>query len=89
MATISKKAWPEFFEKVLSGEKHFDLRLADFDIATGDTLVLEEWNPETKTYTGRRVEKDVGYVMRIDFEKLHMFSKQDVLTKGLQIISLN
>jgi hypothetical protein len=30
---IEKKCWPEFFEKILSGEKTFELRLADWDAA--------------------------------------------------------
>jgi ASC-1-like (ASCH) protein len=48
MAIIKKKIWPEYFELVDSDKKRFELRLADFDIKEGDTLILEEWNPETK-----------------------------------------
>lgn len=46
MSTIEKKIWPEFFEKVLSGEKTYELRLADWDCAPGDTLLLKEWEPD-------------------------------------------
>ncbi|MBU0761209.1 MAG: DUF3850 domain-containing protein [Nanoarchaeota archaeon] len=52
---IEKKAWPELFEEVLEGTKNFDLRLADFDCKEGDVLVLKEWNPATKEFTGREV----------------------------------
>ena len=55
MKIIKKKTWPEYFELVLAGKKRFDLRVADFDIEEGDTLVLEEWNPKTKEYTGRKI----------------------------------
>ena len=48
MATIKKKTWPEYFEAILSGKKKFDMRLADFDIQEGDTLLLEEWDPKNK-----------------------------------------
>lgn len=54
---IEKKTWPEFFEEILNGKKKFELRLADFDIKSGDILVLREWDPETKDYTGRKIEK--------------------------------
>ena len=56
MAIIKKKIHPEYFDMVKSGKKKFELRLADFDIKEGDTLILEEWNPETKQYTGRKLE---------------------------------
>ena len=55
MAVIKKKIWPEFFELVESGKKKFELRLNDFDIEEGDVLVLEEWDPKTKEYTGRKI----------------------------------
>ncbi len=54
---IEKKVWPVYFEKILSGEKNYELRLGDFECNTGDILVLKEWNPETKEYTGRVIEK--------------------------------
>ena len=37
---IHKKIWPEYFEAVLSGKKKYELRLDDFEIKEGDTLVL-------------------------------------------------
>lgn len=52
----------EYFQVVVDGRKTFELRLNDFDIEEGDTLLLKEWDPETKTYTGREVAKMVGYV---------------------------
>jgi ASC-1-like (ASCH) protein len=42
---IEKKIWPEYFEKIKSGEKTFELRLADWQCTAGDVLVLKEWNP--------------------------------------------
>ena len=63
MKIIKKKAWSELFEKVLSGKKKFDIRLADFDIKEGDILILEEYNPKTKQYTGRVIKKKVGYIL--------------------------
>ncbi len=30
----------------------------------GDILLLKEWDPKTKAYTGRELERKVGYVGR-------------------------
>ncbi|TSC67005.1 MAG: Uncharacterized protein G01um101472_563 [Parcubacteria group bacterium Gr01-1014_72] len=87
MAIIKKKIWPEFFEKVLSGTKKFELRLADFAVAENDTLVLMEWNPATKKYTGRTIEKRVGSVLKFD---LNTFGQKEEIEKhGLYVISLD
>jgi len=83
---IRKKAWPKIFEDVLSGKKRFDLRIADFDIKEGDTLILEEWNPETKKYTGRKLEKKAGYILKFDLDKFGQ--KKQVEEKGLYVIQL-
>ncbi len=81
---IKKKIWPEYFELVAAGKKRFELRLNDFDINEGDTLVLEEWDPETKQYTGRKIEKKVDYILKF---KLDDFGQQkEIEQKGLQII---
>ncbi len=87
MAIIKKKSWPEEFEATASGKKKFDLRLNDFDINEGDTLILEEWNPKTKEYTGRSIEKKVSYVGKHKLDKL-FWPKEEIEAKGLQIISL-
>lgn len=42
MAIIRKKIQPQYFDAILSGKKNFELRLNDFDINEGDTMVLEE-----------------------------------------------
>jgi len=83
---IHKKIWPEFFEKVLSGEKRFELRVADLEISTGDTLVLEEWNPKTKMYTGRSLTKTADYILK---SSLDQFGQHDLIEKhGLYVITL-
>lgn len=87
MATIKKKIWPEYFEAVVSGRKNYELRLNDFEVNEGDILVLEEWDPETKEYTGRSVEKKVTYVGKFKIDQL-FWSEQKIKEKGLQIISM-
>ncbi len=82
---IEKKVWPEYFQKVSSGEKNFEFRLADFECSSGDVLVLKEYDPKTKSYTGRSVERKVTYVTKIDAEKF--YAKDAIAKYGLQIIS--
>lgn len=84
---IEKKAWPDFFGKVASGDKNFDLRIADWDINVGDTLVLREWDPQTKDYTGRQVEREVTYLIKTkEAEKLGMWPREDIEEYGFQVI---
>ena len=70
---IEKKVWPEYFEAIQDGRKTFELRLNDFEINEGDILVLKEWDPETKSYTGRELEKTVTYVGKWKLDELTRF----------------
>jgi len=58
------KIWPEFFDAVASGAKPFDLRKNDRNYHVGDTLLLREWDPNTKEYTGRQMRRLVTYVLQ-------------------------
>lgn len=85
--TIKKKTWPESFAKVLSGDKTFELRLNDWEAKEGDVLKLEEWDPKTKEYTGRSIEKKIGFVLKMkDLPKYH--TKAEIDKYGFMIISL-
>ncbi len=84
MATIKKKIPPDYFELIQSGKKRFELRLNDFNIKEGDTLVLEEWDPKTKEYTGRKIEKEIDYVLIFDLNKFNQ--EEEIKEKGILII---
>lgn len=86
MVEIQKKILPEYFEAVASGDKHYELRLNDFEINPGDTLVLREWDSGLPGYTGRELRKEVTYVGRFKVDEL-FWSREEVEEKGLQIIS--
>jgi hypothetical protein len=89
MNKIEKKVWPEYFQQVLDNKKTFELRLNDFAIEEGDILVLREWSPEMKEYTGREIEKEVGYVGKWRIKELEKFwPREDIDDKGIQVISL-
>ena len=87
ISIIKKKVWPEYFEKILSGKKPWELRLNDFEVGEGDTLILEEWDPKTGQYTGRVCKKKVTYVFRFKTDEL-FWPEDKVKERGLQIISL-
>lgn len=82
---IEKKVWPEYFQKILDKEKTFELRLADWECAPGDILVLREWDPQSKEYTGRTLEKEVTYVLKT--KDVNLFPPEDIEKYGWQIIS--
>ena len=87
MAIIKKKIWPEYFELVSSGKKKFELRVADFEVGVGDTLLLEEWDPKTNLYTGRKIEKKISFVLKFN---LNDFGQEEVIReKGLVVIQID
>lgn len=86
MRIIEKKIWPKFFEAVKARHKRVEIRLADFKIAEGDTLVLREWDPKANRYTGRSLRRKVGRVHRVDMTRFH--SLTELKKHGLYAIEL-
>lgn len=62
--THELKTWPEYFEAIVSGEKTFELRKDDRDFQVGDALLLREWDPITREYTGKSTRRGVSYILR-------------------------
>jgi len=86
MVIIKKKIPPKYFELIKSGKKRFELRVADFEVKEGDTLILEEWLPEKKEYTGRTIKKKVGFTLHFSLDK---FGQKDLIEKyGLYVMQL-
>ncbi|MDD5031986.1 MAG: DUF3850 domain-containing protein [Patescibacteria group bacterium] len=81
---IEKKIWPEYFQAISDGRKKFDLRLADFKIGEGDILVLREWDPKKKEYTGRSLEKEAKYILKT--KDIKFWPKEEVDKYGYQVI---
>jgi len=88
MARIEKKVWPEPFAAIERGTKRFELRLQDFTVNEGDTLVLREYDPETKSYTGRTIEKRVTYILPFKIDSLPYYTEEQIQEHGLQVISI-
>lgn len=88
MAIIKKKCWPEYFEKFCSGERTFELRLADFDLKDGDTLVMEEYEPGKGNYTGRSASFTCKKVEHSAQNPLEFYDVEDVRRHGFWIVEL-
>ena len=87
MKIVEKKIWSEYFDKVAVGDKNFELRLADWDIKVGDTLVLREWDHAQNKYTGCQIQRAVTYLIKTKgAEEWGMWSKEDIEKYGFQII---
>jgi GNAT superfamily N-acetyltransferase/ASC-1-like (ASCH) protein len=84
---IEKKILPKYFELIKAGKKTFEVRLADFEIEESDILILKEWDPERKTYTGRELSTKVTYVTNTKImEQFH--PKEEIEEKGLYVIAI-
>lgn len=58
------KCWPAPFEAIARGEKSWEFRLDDRGYAVGDALVLREWDPGIRSYTGRVIRARVTWILQ-------------------------
>lgn len=56
------KIWPQYFKEVRSCRKTWELRKNDRQFSVGDTLILMEWDPGPREYTGEVEKRRVTYV---------------------------
>lgn len=56
------KTWPDYFKDICSGVKTFEFRKNDRDYQVGDTLILQEYDPDTDEYSGREADRLVTVV---------------------------
>ncbi len=82
---IEKKLKKEFFENVVSGAMNTDLRIADFECNEGDIIAFKEWDGESKTFTGREVEKTV--VFSVKFDRPRTWTEEEIEKYGFVTIS--
>lgn len=89
MATVTKKISSEWFEAIASGQKKYELRLADFDISEGDTLRLEEWTDGVeRSFTGRFLEKKINYVRKVDLASW-LEQQPELIEKGFYVLQFD
>jgi hypothetical protein len=58
------KTWPGYFQAIVAEVKTFELRQDDRPYAVGDRLILQEYDPEVRGYTGASAGRTVTYVLR-------------------------
>lgn len=89
MATIEKKIWPEFFKEVIKGKKRVEIRLADFHLEEGDVLVLKEWDPKKKEFTGRKAKFKVKKLFKIPDDLIQFYPLRYLKKYGVYVIELD
>lgn len=57
------KSWPPFFKASAKGIKPFEFRLNDRNYMVGDEVILQEWSPTTKQYTGNTLSREITYIL--------------------------
>lgn len=58
------KSWPQQFRAVKYGKKRFEFRLDDRGFEVGHNVILEEYDPLTKQYSGDNLRVVIKYVLR-------------------------
>ena len=56
------KIWPEFFKLIDCGDKTFEIRKFDRDFRVEDLLLLREWDPATRSYSGRELHRQIAWM---------------------------
>jgi NTP pyrophosphatase (non-canonical NTP hydrolase) len=89
MATHTKKVFSSYFEKILSGDKTYEVRLADWRCDGGDTLHLVEIDDKTKQPTGRTLDRTIDSVIRTKtIDERGWWSQDDIAQYGYQVLAL-
>jgi len=83
---IEKKVLTKYFDKIVAGQKTFELRLADWDCQEGDTLVLIDIDDISRKPTGRVLRRTVGTVVRT--KDIDFWTDDEITKHGYQILSL-
>lgn len=81
---VIKKSWPEFFSKHKSHKRCSEVRLADFDLRSGDTILLKEFNPKNRKFTGREARRKCKAVQK--FSPLKHYTMAQLKKYGLYVI---
>lgn len=58
--THALKTWPQYFQ---DRGKSFEVRKYDRPFKVGETLLLQEWDNETKQYTGDELKVQITYIL--------------------------
>jgi hypothetical protein len=54
----------DFFQQIALGDKTCEVRKADRPFEVGDEIVLQEWNPEGKYYSGNEWRGNITHILK-------------------------
>lgn len=60
------KTWPHSFQEILEGRKTAEFRKNDRDFRVNDLIVLSEYEPGEKKYTGRIILVEVTNILQAE-----------------------
>jgi len=63
MAVHELKCWSEYYYEIFMGRKEFEVRKNDRNYQKYDTLIFQEYDPETEQYTGQQMARRVTYIL--------------------------
>lgn len=78
------KTWPDYFNAVRNGAKPFDVRFDDRGYKVGDRVLLQEYEPRRKEFTGKEVLCRITYVLASDAKAV-----KDALSKDWVVLGLD
>lgn len=82
---IRKKSWPNIFERIRSGKKTIDVRIGDFPkLSKQFPMILEEWDPKTHKYTGRRLKVSARVLALADV--LSFYSVRELMSYPIVVL---
>ena len=58
------KIIPKYFKEIVDGNKNFEVRKNDRNYKIGDTLILKEYDPIKKNFTGNYAKATVMYILK-------------------------
>lgn len=61
--THDVKTWPDAYDAVYADWKPWEFRKNDRDYRVGDTLRMLRWSPETETFTGEEMRREVVWML--------------------------
>jgi hypothetical protein len=64
MKTHHLKIHPQYFAAVRAHKKNFEIRKDDRGFEVGDLVVLEEYLPQTDSYTGQTATRLITWIAR-------------------------
>ena len=81
------KIWPEHFTDILNGIKKYEVREDDRGFGLGDRLLLLEWDPRTKEFTGRHCEVGVVHISHV-YQLRNLFPYfPNVCVMGIEVLA--